>query len=119
MAAEESVRIDGTTVPRESVVDAELRTGRDVRYLVAALAALLSAVLFPTLAVALGIPFSTVFPVAVLLFLATPVGLALWLRSSVTTLVVEIHEETYRERVTDDRAWAETIVEEVGGDGGQ
>jgi len=113
MTAEGPLRIGGTAVPRESIVDAELQTGRDVRYLVAALAALLSAVLLPTLAVALGVPFPAVFPLGVLLFLATPVGLGLWLRSSATTLVVETHEETHRERVADDSAWAETVVKEL------
>jgi len=117
MTGEGPLRVGETTIPRDAVVDAELRTGRDVRYLVAALAALLSAVLLPTLAVAVGVSFPTVFPLGALLFLATPVGLALWLRSSPTTLVVETNEETYRERVTDDRAWAEAVVEEFGENG--
>lgn len=115
MTGEEPLHVAGTAVPRDAVLDAGLRTGRDVRYLVAALGSLLAGVLVPTLAVAVGVPFLTVFPVGVLLFLASPVGLALWLRSSVTTLVVETREETYRERVTDDRAWAEAVVEEFGG----
>lgn len=119
MTSDEPIRIDGTTVPRESVVDAELRTSRDVRYLLAALGALLLAVLLPTLAVAVGVPFPTVFPVGVLLFLLTPIGLALWLQSSMTTLVVETTEGTYRERVTDDIERAEAVVEEVGWDGPQ
>jgi hypothetical protein len=117
MTSEGPLRVGGTAVPRESVVDAELRTGRDVRYLLAALAALLSAVLLPTLAVAVGVPFPSVFPVGALLFLLALVSLARWLRSSVTRLVVETSEGTHRERVPDDRAWAETVVEEFGGHG--
>lgn len=93
MTGEEPLRVDGARVRPEAVVDAELRTGRDDRYLVAALAALL--------------------------FFVTPVGLALWLRSSPTTLMVETHDGTYRERVADDRAWAEGVVEEFGEDGTQ
>lgn len=114
MPSEQPLRVDGATVSRDSVVDARLQTGRDTRYLFGALATLLSAVLLPTLAVAAGVPFLTVLPVGALLFLVTPVGLALWLRSSMTTLVVETAEKTYRERVTDDRARAEAVVETLG-----
>jgi hypothetical protein len=95
------VEIEGTHVDPAAVTAARVETGRDVRFLVGGLAALLVGVAGPTAAVALGVSFGTVFPLGVGLFLLAPVGLALWLRSSVATLVVETAEATHRERLED------------------
>lgn len=63
---------------------------RDVRLLVAGLAALTLAVVFPTAAVGVGLSFMTVAPVAGLLAVACPVGLLLWYRSSAVFLELRV-----------------------------
>ncbi|MFC7175938.1 hypothetical protein [Halosegnis marinus] len=105
------VTVGGETVARETVRSVRVETGRDVRPLVGGLASLLLGVLVPTGAVAAGVPFPTVFPLGVLLFLASGVGLALWLRSSVATLVVETESGTLRERCEDEAAAADRAAE--------
>ncbi|MFB6117941.1 hypothetical protein [Halosegnis sp.] len=110
--SEEPLVVNDTTVDPATIQSARIVSGgRDTRPLIAGLAALLLAVLVPTAAVGAGVDFLTVAPVAAGLFLATPVGLALWLRSGERLLVVETDERTLREPVTDEER-AERIVKE-------
>lgn len=110
------IRVDDERVEPSAVTNARLiPSGRDTPPLVAALASLLLAVLVPTFAIAVGIDFVTVVPIGVVLFLFTPVGLVVWLRSGTQVLVVETEEATYRERLDEeDTARAERIVEQHG-----
>jgi hypothetical protein len=108
----EPVVVDGTRVDPDAVTAARVETSRDVRLLAGGLAALLAGVAGPTAAVAVGVPFATVIPFGVGLFLLSAGGLALWLRSLVPTLVVETPEATYRERL-DEPDRGEQLVEEL------
>jgi hypothetical protein len=65
---------------------------RNTPYLVAGLAALTLAVVLPTAAVGGGVPFFTVAPIALVLAVASPVGLILWYRSSTVFLQLRVDE---------------------------
>jgi hypothetical protein len=106
------VTVGGTRVDPATVTAARVERRRDVRPLVGGLAALFAGVAGPTAAVALGVRFTTVLPLGVGLFLLGAGGLALWLRSSVATLVVETAETTHRERL-DDPERGERLVDRL------
>lgn len=81
----EPVGVDACSVDPDAVITARVETSRDIRLLAGGLTALPVGVAGPTAAVALGVAFAIVVPFGSGLFLFPPVGLALWLRSSVAT----------------------------------
>jgi hypothetical protein len=108
----EPVGVDACSVDPDAVITARVETSRDIRLLAGGLTALPVGVAGPTAAVALGVAFAIVVPFGIGLFLFPPVGLALWLRSSVATLVTEARETTSHQRL-DDPERGKRLIEEL------